>query len=109
MITRRSFLGSLSAVPSVAALHSMRGQASTLAASILNSPNTDGRPSHATFHSLAPGAVKPEGWLGQYLDKQAKGLSLHLPERSEERRVGKECREGGWGEEYKKKSIECGG
>src|SRR5437762_8388494 len=84
MITRRSFLGSLSAVPSVAALHSMRGQASTLAASILNSPNTDGRPSHATFHSLAPGAVKPEGWLGQYLDKQAKGLSLHLPERSEE-------------------------
>ena len=58
----------------------MRGQASTLAASILNSPNTDGRPSHATFHSLAPGAVKPEGWLGQYLDKQAKGLSLHLPE-----------------------------
>ena len=58
----------------------MRGQASTLAASILNSPNTDGRPSHAALHSLPPGAVKPEGWLGLYLDKQAKGLSLHLPE-----------------------------
>src|SRR5947208_15591391 len=80
MITRRSFLGSLSAVPAVAALHSMRGQASALSASILNSPDTNGRPSHAALHSLPPGAVKPEGWLGLYLDEQTKGLSLHLPE-----------------------------
>jgi hypothetical protein len=29
---------------------------------------------------LSPGAVTPEGWLGLYLNKQAKGLSLHLPE-----------------------------
>jgi hypothetical protein len=58
----------------------MRGQASALAASILNSSKTDGRPSHAALHSLPPGAVKPEGWLSLYLDKQAKGLSLHLPE-----------------------------
>src|SRR5204863_423554 len=80
MIPRRSFLGSLSAVPAVAALHSMRGQPSALAASILNSPKTDGRPSYAKLLSLPPGAVKPEGWLGLYLEKQAKGLSLHLPE-----------------------------
>jgi len=29
---------------------------------------------------LAPGAVGPEGWLGLYLNKQARQLSLHLPE-----------------------------
>jgi DUF1680 family protein len=39
-----------------------------------------GRPSHAALDSLPPGAIRPEGWLGLYLDKQAKGLSLHLPE-----------------------------
>jgi DUF1680 family protein len=80
MITRRNFLGSLSALPALAALRSMRGRAAALVASVLNSTELRGSPSHAVLHSLAPGAVKPEGWLGLYLDKQAKGLSLHLPE-----------------------------
>jgi hypothetical protein len=79
MITRRSFLGSLSAAPALLAVHRMAGSASALA-SALNFAQADGRPRHAVLHSLAPGAVKPEGWLGLYLDKQAKGLSLHLPE-----------------------------
>jgi uncharacterized protein len=80
MITRRSFLGSLTAVPAVVSLRGVKSQASALAASILASNEPNGRPRHAALHSLAPGAAKPEGWLGLYLDKQAKGLSLHLPE-----------------------------
>ncbi|HSY94381.1 MAG TPA: hypothetical protein VK793_02115, partial [Steroidobacteraceae bacterium] len=28
-------------------------------------------PAHAALHSLAPGAVQPEGWLRGYLEKQA--------------------------------------
>src|SRR2546423_11102587 len=80
MITRRSFLGALSAVPAAVALRGISHQASALATSTLNSANAKGRPSHAVLHSLPPGAVKPGGWLGLYLEKQAKGLSLHLPE-----------------------------
>lgn len=37
-------------------------------------------PAYAAFHSLAPGAVKPEGWLQLYLQKQARELAIHLPE-----------------------------
>ena len=82
MISRRSFLSSLSAVPPLLALRGRGGHASALARALLNSAaaSTDGRPSHAVFHSLPPAAVTPEGWLGLYLDKQAKGLTLHLPE-----------------------------
>ena len=36
-------------------------------------------PKHARLHSLAPGAVKPEGWLRLYLQKQAQQLASHLP------------------------------
>lgn len=36
-------------------------------------------PAHAALHSLAPGAVQPEGWLRGYLEKQAQ-LCSKLPE-----------------------------
>lgn len=36
-------------------------------------------PAYAKFHSLAPGDVKPEGWLKLYLQKQAEHLAGHLP------------------------------
>jgi hypothetical protein len=78
MITRRSFMGSLSAASAMLAMHRTIHPVPALASS-LNS-GADGRPSYAALHSLAPGAVKPEDWLGLYLDKQAEGLSLHLPE-----------------------------
>jgi DUF1680 family protein len=79
MITRRNFLGSLSAASAMLAMHRVARPAAAMT-SALNSAQADGRPSYAVLDSLAPGAVKPEGWLGLYLDKQAKGLSLHLPE-----------------------------
>src|SRR5881394_3189460 len=80
MITRRSFLSSLSALPALAAVQSLSRREPAIAA-VLGSVDTNWRrKTHAAFHSLPPGTVKPEGWLGLYLDKQAKGLSLHLPE-----------------------------
>ena len=79
MITRRSFLESLYALPALTALRRLSGPASVLAASAA-APQLSGRPSHAVLHSLPPGVLKPEGWLGLYLDRQAKGLTLHLPE-----------------------------
>ncbi len=36
--------------------------------------------SYAAFHSLAPGAVRPEGWLRLYLEKQAAQLGSQLPQ-----------------------------
>ena len=36
--------------------------------------------SHAAFRSLAPGAVRPEGWLRSYLEKQAAQLGSQLPD-----------------------------
>jgi len=36
--------------------------------------------SHAAFRSLAPGAVRPEGWLRVYLEKQAAQLGSQLPD-----------------------------
>ena len=35
------------------------------------------------FHSLQPGAIKPEGWLRTYLQKQAEQLGISLPAVSE--------------------------
>lgn len=35
---------------------------------------------YAVFHSLAPGAVEPNGWLRLYLTKQADQLASHLPQ-----------------------------
>jgi hypothetical protein len=80
MISRRRFLRSLSSVPVALAFHG--GRATALANSVLKSVEvrTGARPSHSALDSLPPGAIRPEGWLGLYLDKQAKGLSLHLPE-----------------------------
>lgn len=37
-------------------------------------------PPFAALHSLPPGAVKAQGWLALYLEKQANQLGLHLPE-----------------------------
>jgi hypothetical protein len=37
-------------------------------------------PYFGAFRPLAPGAVRPEGWLREYLQKQATGLGLNLPE-----------------------------
>src|SRR5579872_3395873 len=79
MITRRNFLGSLSAASAMLAMQRTTNPAAALTSS-LNSGAADGRPTYAVLNSLAPGAVKAEGWLGLYLDKQATGLSLHLPE-----------------------------
>ena len=79
MITRRSFLGSLSAASAIVAVGRTIRPASVLA-STLSSAAVNGRPEHSVLNSLPPGAVKPEGWLALYLNKQGKGLSLHLPE-----------------------------
>ena len=79
MITRRNFLGSFSAASAVLAVGRTIRPASALA-STLSCAAAKGRPAHAVLDSLPPGAVKPEGWLALYLNKQAKGLSLHLPE-----------------------------
>ena len=79
MITRRSFLESLSTLPALVALRRLSSPASALAASAA-APTSSGRPSHALLHPFPPGVIKPEGWLGFYLDKQAKGITLHLPE-----------------------------
>lgn len=78
MITRQSLLSSLSVVPALAAMRSLGSHRSAFAA-VLDSAETNRRASYAAFHSLPPGAVRPEGWLGLYLEKQTKGLSLHLP------------------------------
>ena len=61
MITRRRFLGSLSAVPVLDAVRSMSGRGSALAAT-LDGAGTNQRTRHAIFHSLPPGVVKPDGW-----------------------------------------------
>lgn len=77
MITRRDFLQALSALPAVKLLGGAANEATGVAS---NSVVAKKRPIHAALHSLAPGAVRPQGWLALYLDKQAKGLSVHLPE-----------------------------
>ncbi len=77
MITRRKFLSSLAAVPALLALRQGTALASVLAPA--EAPAT-GTASHAVLHALAPGATRPEGWLGLYLEKQARGLTRHLPE-----------------------------
>jgi len=48
---------------------------------LLESEETQpGVASHAAFRSLAPGAVRPEGWLRSYLEKQAAQLGSKLPD-----------------------------
>jgi uncharacterized protein len=47
---------------------------------ILEAMQTDrGAPAHGALRSLAPGAVRPEGWLRGYLQKQAR-LCARLPQ-----------------------------
>jgi len=43
-------------------------------------PTTKVFPPFARLQSLPPGAVRPRGWINLYLEKQAAGLGLHLPE-----------------------------
>ena len=82
MITRKKFLGSLIAFPALHGLQHFSSKVSALTTSIVTSDENskEARAGHRVLQSLAPGAVKPDGWLGLYLEKQAKQLSLHLPE-----------------------------
>ena len=82
MITRKEFLNSLLAIPALQGLRHFNSGVSALAGSLLTSAedSSAARSSHRALQSLAPGAVKPDGWLGLYLAKQARQLSLHLPE-----------------------------
>src|SRR5437763_15426010 len=82
MITRKEFLNSLLAIPALQALRHFNSGVSALAGSRLTSAedSSAARSSHRALQSLAPGADKPHGWLGLYLGKQAKQLSLHHPE-----------------------------
>src|SRR5437762_2158607 len=82
MITRKKFLGSLIAFPALHGLQHFSCKVSALTTSIVTSDENpkEARASHRVLQSLAPGAVKPDRWLGLYLEKQAKQLSLHLPE-----------------------------
>jgi hypothetical protein len=43
-------------------------------------PRREGADRFARLHPLAPGAVRPEGWLRGYLEKQAAQLGSKLPE-----------------------------
>ena len=99
-ITRRNFLAAMGSAPAALAFRGVNDKASALASALnANHASTEGRPHHAVLDSLAPGAVKPEGWLGLYLRKQAEGLSLHIREVSwpftEAYWAGEE-RAGGW-------------
>lgn len=79
MTTRRSFLSTIASLPAMLAFERATNRSGALA--IANSGTSSNAViSHGPFRSLAPGTVKPEGWLGLYLIKQAKQLSLHLPE-----------------------------
>lgn len=56
--------------------------ASPLATGAPTKREKNGRASMSAFgklHSMAPGAVAPEGWLQLYLQKQAQQLASHLP------------------------------
>ncbi len=68
-------------LPAMLALQDAIGYSSAWARSITHSGSTlDKHTIDRTLHSLAPGAVRPEGWLGLYLNKQASQLSVHLSE-----------------------------
>ena len=100
-ITRRDFLGGLVTAPVALGFGGMSGKASALASSLTTDQiSVDARPSHAALHSLAPRALRPEGWLGLYLQKQAQGLSLHIREVSwpftEAYWAGEEHADGWW-------------
>ena len=66
-------------------------KASLMSSALLLSPGTllealdspAQRRSYAALHPLRPGAVKPEGWLRAYLQKQADQLGISLPAVSE--------------------------
>lgn len=76
-LDRRSFL-SLAGLSSAAfALAPNLANATTHAEA--NHPDFS-QPAFAAFYSLAPGQVKPEGWLRLYLQKQAQELAIHLPD-----------------------------
>ncbi len=76
-LDRRRFLG-LATLSSVAlALAPEFAQATSDAETARATP---AQPAYAAFHSLAPGEVRPEGWLQLYLQKQARELAIHLPD-----------------------------
>ncbi|MGB7434453.1 MAG: beta-L-arabinofuranosidase domain-containing protein, partial [Candidatus Acidiferrum sp.] len=69
-LDRREFLR-LAAVSSVMAIGGRTAMAGA------ESPEV---PSYATLHALPPGAVRPEGWLRLYLEREASQLASKLPE-----------------------------
>jgi hypothetical protein len=69
-LDRRQFLR-IAAMSSAMLLSARRGFASTETVSKTQS--------YAAFRSLPPGAVKPEGWLRAYMEKQATQLGSQLP------------------------------
>ena len=82
MTTRRDFVRSLSALPALLGWEHLAASASALSMPLRATVAASGK-THAdctAFHPFPPGVVRPEGWLGLYLDKQATQLSLHLPE-----------------------------
>lgn len=70
-LLRISALGSLAYVVDPPAAH---------AAARSTIPLSVERARHAAFHSLAPGAVEPQGWLRLYLQKQGDQLASQLPQ-----------------------------
>jgi len=76
-LDRREFLG-LAALSSAAL--ALTPQSSQAATAQTIGPSNSTSPAFAAFHSLAPGQVRPDGWLQLYLQKQAQQLATHLPE-----------------------------
>src|SRR5579863_3868458 len=75
-LDRRVFLERAGLSSAALFLHPGFGNAATYAASGAALP---ARAISAEFHTLAPGEIKPAGWLQLYLRKQAEQLASHLP------------------------------
>ncbi|HKS75615.1 MAG TPA: beta-L-arabinofuranosidase domain-containing protein [Terriglobales bacterium] len=76
LLDRRQFL-ELAGLNSLALLLSPNSAHSTTRSAGATSPTP---PPYAAFRSLAPGDVRPEGWLYLYLQKQAEQLGRKLPD-----------------------------
>src|SRR5690625_7573798 len=62
-----------------------------------------------TFYSIAPYTVEEAHEVADAIERgNFDDLREELGDRSEERRVGKECRSGGWTDEKKKERIDGG-
>lgn len=77
ILDRRKFLSIASLSSAALALTPKLAEATT---SFAATDPQSAQPAYAAFHSLAPGEIKPEGWLQLYLQKQARELAIHLPD-----------------------------